>query len=903
MPYFTYALKLIFRNRRRTLTYLFGLVLAVGLLSSILFFVDASARRMTQTAVAPVVVDMQVRSTLAHPDLTPVADALRREPFVAHVESLTIADFASLSVPGTNHTTSSGKLFVLEPSYLSAFSALRLLSGRADSSGVLISQAAANDLGLSIGNTVAVNFDQMATPYQAKITGIVDPSGAYFMFAATDPAHEGEFNPVPNDVFITPARWQADLAGQLTNPPAPSDPNAKPIPAQKPQYELHVETDHRLLPSDPTKASVFVDTLRRRMEKQFPGEIKITNNLADALKRAKSDVLWAKLLFLFLGMPGVALAAYLSKYATDLLTGPQRQEIGLLRARGATPHQIMLAMGTASVLIALAGTVLGIVAGLGSTVALFGTNAAAPAALLLHARSAVLAFVAGLLLTGLATFLPIRATLNREISQERRQTEHQARPPFWARAYLDAISLAVAGLIFWVTGRGGGFKPIEGAEGTSLSLGFFVFLAPFFLWLGLTLLLGRVTSSGVTLSAGPLRRVLGGLFGDLGRMAGKSITRRAPKIASAVIIVALALSFGTSVSIFVHTYQVQKTVDARYELGSDIKLTPASSHQQTAAFATEVAAVPGVSAVSAIQRTQAYVGSNLQTIFGIDAQTFDKTTQPADSFFVDLTALQVRDTLAATPNGVLVGQELAAAYDIRPGDPVIIRLLDTTSNQYVETRLQSVGTIRFFPTTQQDSFLVMSRALMQQVTHSDKVNYFLVKTVDAPRTVATRLQQTLGSQFPLKTEDIETAILALGSSMTSLNLRGLGRIEQLYTVIIISLGLGIFLLAMIYERAREFGTMRALGGTSGQLGRILWSESLTVGVLSVLIGSVTGLVLGRVFVSMLSVLYTIPPSGMSVPWGTLVLLLGLGLAGMTAASLVARRRLARMEVAAVLREL
>ena len=82
MSYMTYALQLILRNRRRTLTYLFGLVLAVGLFSGILFFVDASANKMTQTAIAPVVVDMQVRSTLAHPDMAPVRSAIEGETFV-----------------------------------------------------------------------------------------------------------------------------------------------------------------------------------------------------------------------------------------------------------------------------------------------------------------------------------------------------------------------------------------------------------------------------------------------------------------------------------------------------------------------------------------------------------------------------------------------------------------------------------------------------------------------------------------------------------------------------------------------------------------------------------------------------------------------------------------------------
>ena len=221
----------------------------------------------------------------------------------------------------------------------------------------------------------------------------------------------------------------------------------------------------------------------------------------------------------------------------------------------------------------------------------------------------------------------------------------------------------------------------------------------------------------------------------------------------------------------------------------------------------------------------------------------------------------------------------------------------------VETRFQAVGVIRFFPTSKQDAFLVMNQSFMQSVTQNDKINYFLIRTDDAPHAVATRIQETLGTQISMKTDDIDTAILASSNSLTSLNLQGLGSIEQGYSVIIISLGLAIFLLAMIYERAKEFGAMRAVGGALSQIGRILWSETLTVGVLSVIIGSTIGLVLGRVFVSLLKVLYTIPPKGMIIPWGSLFGLLGLILAGMTVATLFANRRLARMDIAEVLREL
>jgi putative ABC transport system permease protein len=329
MVYLSYALQIITRNPPRTFTYLFGLVLAVGLFAGILFFVDASSQRMTQAAVQSVKVDMQVYSTLATPDLNPILDALRKTPNVVAAQPLLSADFAGAANAAGDKSAAVGKVFVVTPEYFSALQTLRLAAGAFDPQGALVSQQLFGALGLKIGDTIMVDFVQLAQPVPLVVTGIVDTSQAPYLFVATDPAHGGEFNPIPNDIFMAPSLWNSTLALALTHPALTV--NGKPVAPQMIQGEVDAQIDHTRLPNDPLQASLAVDVMGRHLGSQFPGEIRVTNNLGDALTKAKTDALWAKLLFLFLGMPGVALAAYLSKYATDLLTGPQRQEISLLR--------------------------------------------------------------------------------------------------------------------------------------------------------------------------------------------------------------------------------------------------------------------------------------------------------------------------------------------------------------------------------------------------------------------------------------------------------------------------------------------------------------------------------------------------------------------------------------------
>ena len=90
-----YAWHLVSRNMRRTATYLFGLALAVGLFAGILFFVDATTRQMTSTALAPVKLDSIARAGTPSLNMLDVVSVLSKQRGVTAVEPFSVADFAS----------------------------------------------------------------------------------------------------------------------------------------------------------------------------------------------------------------------------------------------------------------------------------------------------------------------------------------------------------------------------------------------------------------------------------------------------------------------------------------------------------------------------------------------------------------------------------------------------------------------------------------------------------------------------------------------------------------------------------------------------------------------------------------------------------------------------------------
>ncbi len=924
---FSYAWHLVMRNPRRTATYLFGLALAVGLFAGILFFVDVTTRQMTATALAPVRIDLVAHATSPDVNMPDVVTKLSSQHGVSDVEPVTTADFTSAVKVGGAQPSPAGRMFAIAPSYMQTFDVLRISEGKLDPNGVMISEAMAIAQNLKLGDPLQFTFAGINQPVTLPVSGIVNMDNSDALFAT---ATENE-NALLADVAIVDIHWfrsnlQAQLIPLVANPPA-----TLPVGAVLFDQQAHIKMDRSLLPSDPTKAAVQTDSLRRQLERQFPGQIKAVDNLSGAFKTAQADVLSAKILFIFLGLPGVALAAYLAKFAAELFAEAQRREIGLLRTRGATPGQITSILAVTAIFLAIGGSILGLFFGL--LILLMSAGAQTIAGInpfsvsfdwTMFANSAGTALLAGLILTFLAAFLPTFGTLRSEITQERRTVRRVEGAPFWKRAFLDVILLVAAAVVLLVTQLNGGFKP-TGNEGAAISLSFYIFLAPFFAWIGLTLLTLRLVEGGLAAASRPLARLFSRLFGEIGEIAGKSIARRTARISAATTVIALTLSFGISLALFQQTYTLEKQLDSQYIVGSDIRLTPALNTPQLPEFGAKLQ-VPGVNGVSAVARDpQALVGSEKNTVYGIDVASFKNVAYLPDSFFVDGAAQQtieamryrttqyapgssqqVLDALANTPNGVIISVEQAEKYNIQVGDPVLLRLYNRTTKQYADVKAQCVGLFTYFPTSAQDSDFILNRDFMTHSSGNPAMDYFLIKT-DGSSSAISSVSSTLAAQYknvmPVRIQSTETVIKVDQSSLTSMNLGGLGAMERFYTLLVVSAGLAIFLLAMINERQREFGAMRALGANLKQLRRFIFAEAVTIGGLSLMIGTIIGVGLARLLVMLLGVVFTIPAKGLAWPAVELISLTGFVLIGMLLSTLLSTRRLARIKVVEALREL
>jgi putative ABC transport system permease protein len=505
------------------------------------------------------------------------------------------------------------------------------------------------------------------------------------------------------------------------------------------------------------------------------------------------------------------------------------------------------------------------------------------------------------LIAGLSTFIPARRLLREEIIGERRSAPRVGAPPLWARLYLDIAALVAAGAVFQIT-RINGFHPILNAEGSpTLSLSIYTFLAPLLFWIGSTFLLIRLATGLLRRSSRGLGRFFRPLFGEVGDYAAVTTARRVRAMSETMIVVALALSFGVSTNIFANTYAQQQRVDAELTLGSDVKVTPAAGHAQTDTFTASLARIPGVAAATPFKTTAAYVGTEIQDIFGVDVPSLRRAAILSDAFFQGSNAAETMARLAATPDGILISAEMAVDYSIVNGDHVTIRLFNAARKEYQDARFTVVGVALEFPTAPKDAFLVVNLPALVQATADPSISFFLLKASGAPLTLAQTVQTQLGPGV-VQTQTIDSVSAKLATSLTSLDLQGLAGIEYIYTALIASAGLAIFLLALLGERRREFATMRAVGATGRQLAAFVVSEAGLISLGGLVAGALIGSGLAAMLVVILTSIFDPPPGGPIPSYPPLFLLIGLSLGGLALAVGLALTRLRKVRVGDVLRE-
>ncbi len=858
------------------------MALAVAFLGSLGTFFAASKAQMTERAAMGVPVDWQVQ-------LTPGTDPVKAGRVIASaqgvVRSLPVgfADTTGFKAKtgGSVQTTGPGKVLGLPAGYASAFPGeIRFLVGAQD--GVLLAQQTAANLHAGVGSEVAVGRPG-TNPALLRVDGIVDLPAADSLFQAIGtPAGSAPQAPPDNVLLLPAAEWH-----RLFDPVARSNPSAV-------RLQYHVDLSPAL-PPDP--AAAFDDLLARarNLEARLAGGATVGNNLGAQLDAARQDALYAQLLFLFLGVPGAVLAALLTWVIGAAGGERRRAEQALLRIRGARPKTILALSAVEAGLVG----VVGVAAGLGAaalagslafgSIRFGGTSAQA----LLWV---VIAAIAGLVLAFLAVLVPAWRDARSITVREARASVGVARRPLWARVYLDVACLAGAGLLFWQVERSG-YRVVLAPEGVpTISVSYFTFLAPLLLWVGSALFAWRLSSGTLVRGRKAIARISRPVAHGLSGVVAASMSRQRRLLSRGLMIMALTGSFAVSTAVFNSTYTAQSRVDAQLTNGADVTVTTAAETGLPQNLTQTVAGLPVVAAAQPMQHRFAYVGNDLQDLYGIDPSAVGQATPMSDAFFAGGHAAGVLAQLAARPDAVLVSDETVHDFQLQPGDLLRLRLQFGSDHAYHVVPFHYVGIVREFPTAPSDSFLVANASYVAKATGSPAFQTLLVRTSGSPPAVAGEVRHLLGSSSGATVRDVVTQLRITRSGLTAIDLSGLTRLELGFAFVLAAAASGLVLALGLAERQRTFAIASALGARTGQLAAFVWSEAAFVTAGGLVLGALAGWGVSFVLVKILTGVFDPPPEHLFVPWAYLGLVAAVTLGAVVLAAVGAIRATGRPAV-------
>jgi putative ABC transport system permease protein len=579
-------------------------------------------------------------------------------------------------------------------------------------------------------------------------------------------------------------------------------------------------------------------------------------------------------LFVFAGI-SLFVGAFLIVNTFSITVAQRVREFALLRMIGASRAQVLRAVIGEALVLGLVASAIGFLAGFGLAPGLKGLfklfGADLPSSgIVLEARTVIVSILVGTLITLVAAVGPaIRATRVPPIAAlQDAASLPRARGARWRTPI--AGGLALIGIVLLCLGlfgsaSGGSAAALVGAGAAVVFIG--VGLLAFHIVRPLALVVGL-----------PLER----LRGVSGRLARENATRNPRRTAST----SAALMIGVALVAFVTIFAAGLKASISNQVGVGLKgqLIVQSDlfDQALPTSATQaVQQVPGVETVSAIRFSQAHVaGAGTPAVSGVDPATI------GDVFHLEWQQGSAATLSGLDAGGVLVAKGWAKDHHVRVGQPLVLA---------TPTGARLTQTVRGI--FDDKASLLGDLALRNELLARDfnvTGNAFLMASI-APGVDANAVK-----------DRADTAIKRAYPSLKVLTKQGFidqqaKQVNQLllffYVLLVLTIVISLFgivntLVLAIHERTRELGMLRAIGTSRRQVRQLVRYES----VITALIGAVLGVVLGAVF----AVLVTIPLKSegfvISIPLGSLVLLLLIGAIFGVLAAIWPARRAAKLDV-------
>ncbi|MEZ4580698.1 MAG: FtsX-like permease family protein [Caldilineaceae bacterium] len=584
----------------------------------------------------------------------------------------------------------------------------------------------------------------------------------------------------------------------------------------------------------------------------------------------------------------------------------QRNEIAVLRSRGATMLQVLgIALLQAVFLGAIALGVgifasQGIAYVIGSTRSFLDFTAQSDIRVLLT-RTSLRFGVFAVIVVIVAQVIPSIGAARHTIISYKAERARTLRPPWWQRAWLDVLLLIPAGYGAYLLRQQGsiavGQAGISGGPFDNPLL----FLVPALVTLALTLFLLRILPkfmAGLAWLAGRLNGI-----GFL--LASRYLSRDPSFYTAPLVLLILTLSLSIFTASLAVTLDRHLHDQSYYRIGADARLAElgvfsegdgAASGPFGAAFGEGGATEEDTSTIPESRWVFIPVSEHLR-IDGIEGAArvgdYDARMQVGDgwldAYFIGIDRIDfpkasywrrdfapaslgaLMNSLALNPNGILLPRQFMADNSIRVGDSVQVQV--STFSYGADMSMTVVGEIDYFPTwyEEEDGPLIVGNLDYLFEEFGGQVPYDVwVRT--APGIDYNQMVRDLGT-LDLRVVDwraTRPVIVAEQEQPSRQGLFGVLSVGFLAAALLTVLGFLLYALFSFRRRFIELGTLRAIGLSPGQMTAFLAWELLFLIMLGVVVGTLLGVLVSQLFIPYLQVGNTpadlVPPFLVEIAW-------------------------------------
>jgi putative ABC transport system permease protein len=906
---FTLAAKRLWNLRLLMLALMLGLIAAVGIMSSVPMYADATQNRLLQGELTEtgthrppfaflwryvgvwsgnITLDEYAPVDAYLREQAPGVIGLPAQQIVRHVSSDKLRLFASGE---TNFDDNAPLLWANAGFITDLVDHIRLAEGAfpaGDSSTIqaLVTQATADRLGLQIGETYTL-FGQGRDGAQIPLTisGIwtpIDPADPFWFYTpdsfnetilTTEAAFRQQIAPLL-DKPVSTAVWYLVLDGRTVRP----------------------ATVSRLLNNVSTAESRVTALLNNT-------ELEISPVAALQNYGSSADVL--TLTLTVFSLPVVGLTLYFINLIAGMAVRRSRSEIAILRSRGTTRGQIIVIYLLEGLLLGGLGLAIGLLGGswiaqmMGRTrtfldTAVFSSQSFDDLVTTISPNALIYAGLA-VLLTLLALLLPAYRSSRHTIVTLRTRQARDLQKPIWQRYFLDVL-LLIPPLYGWYQLDQQGKLTISGS-GNDPFANPLLFLVPVLFSFSLGLFAIRFFPWVMGTLAWATRRLPSTTL----LITLRQLARSAGQYTGSLLLLTLTLSLATFTASMAVTLDDHLSDQAYYKVGADLNLVelgentekpqqppregqpqpqpqnqeededepkwlflPVTDHLDVdgVEHAARVGEYKAISSVSGRQRQG--------RILGIDRIDFAKVAFFRRDFASNESLGGVLNRLAVSRDYLLVSHDFMTQNGLNVGDP--LRLNVEAAGEFTDIEFIIAAPLDYFPTMYpQDGpfFVAQLDYLHESMGGQFPYNVWLEIDESVPDTAVTQGVRDLGL-LVVSASSAQETINAEQQRPERQGLFGLLSVGFGAAAILTVLGFLVFAIVSFKRRFIELGMLRAIGLSVGQMAIFLAGEQAALILTGMGLGTGLGVWASTIFIPYFQVgsdkTALVPPFVVQIAW-------------------------------------